>query len=73
MKLPIYIDKKAPLLFENLEEWITKRELSLKLRFSISYINKLMRNKWIPYKKINRSVRFKYSEVIASLEKRSAT
>ncbi|MEK6774107.1 MAG: helix-turn-helix domain-containing protein [Bdellovibrionota bacterium] len=56
------------LLIENL---IDKAELSNKLSLSVSYINKLMKLKKIPVRKIGRCVRFKYSEVVQALERRS--
>lgn len=61
-------------IFENTigENLLTKTELSEKLKFSVSYINKLMKQNKIPFFKNGRSVRFKYSDVVAALKKGSA-
>lgn len=55
------------------EQWITKKELGIRLRFSESYINKLMKKGWIGYQKIGRSVRFIFSDVVADLKRRNTT
>jgi len=59
-------------LFDNLGEClVTKRQLSLSLRLSESYINKLMSLDGLPHLKIGRAVRFRVSEVVVWLQKRS--
>lgn len=50
---------------------IDKIELAERLNVSVSFINKLMAEEGLPYKKLGRSVRFKMNEVAAWLEKRS--
>lgn len=62
------INPDSSVLFENL---ISKKTLAQKLECSVSYVNKLMKQKIIPYIKAGRAVRFKYSEVVATLQKRS--
>ena len=57
----------STLIFEN---FITKNELAFRMKFSISYIEKLMA-KGIPFYKEGRMVRFRYSEVVAWFERRS--
>ena len=60
-------------VFENkIDEVHTKQTLAQKLKFSVSYINKLMRQRKIPYLKNGRSVRFILSEVMAALQQGSA-
>lgn len=54
------------------EDFLTKAMLAEKLCCSRSYVNKLMRQRKIPFLKIGRSVRFKYSDVVAALQKGSA-
>ncbi len=54
------------------EDLLTKTMLARRLNFSVSYINKLMKQKKIPYIKGPKSVRFKYSDVVAALQKGSA-
>ena len=54
------------------ENLLTKEMLAQKLNFSASYINKLMNQRKIPYFKNGRSVRFKYSCVVAALQKGSS-
>ena len=54
------------------EDLLTKEMLAEKLNFSVSNINKLMKQKKIPYFKNGRSVRFIYSAVVAALQKGSA-
>lgn len=51
---------------------LTKRELSCLLKYSVSYINKLMRYGKIPFLKVGKSVRFILSEVVAALKKGSS-
>lgn len=51
---------------------LTKPLLAAKLKYSVSYINKLMRQLKIPYLKIGKSVRFKLNDVMAALERESA-
>ena len=60
-------------LFENKigEDLLTKEELAEKLKYSVSYINKLIKYNKIPYLKNGRSVRFLYSEVLAALKQES--
>ncbi len=50
----------------------TKKSLAQKLKYSISYINKLMRQRKIPYLKNGKSVRFILSEVMTALQEGSA-
>ncbi len=50
------------------QELETKETLAKRLKFSVSYINKLMKQKKIPWLKIGRTVRFIFSEVIAALQ-----
>lgn len=70
LSIPANNNKSSEKFFENQQEdLINKKELSAKLRISVSYINKLMRLKRISPITIGRSVRFKYSEVVAALEK----
>ena len=59
-------------IFENQIEFETKESLSKKLKYSISYINKLMKQKKIPFLKNGRSVRFILSCVVAALQKGSS-
>ena len=59
---------QAPLLFENL---LTKKLLAQKLGLSQSYISLLMKEEGLPYLKIGRAVRFRISEVVVWLQKRS--
>lgn len=54
------------------ENLLTKERLAEKLNFSVSYINKLMKQGKVPYLKNGKSVRFIYSEVVAALTKGSA-
>ena len=54
------------------ENLLTKEILAEKLCYSVSNINKLMKQEKIPYFKNGRSVRFKYSDVVAALKKGSA-
>lgn len=54
------------------EDLLTKPMLAAKLNYSVSFINKLMSQNKIPYLKNGRSVRFKYSDVVAALTKGSA-
>jgi excisionase family DNA binding protein len=54
------------------ENYIDKNELAKKLSVSISYINKLMKLHRIRFVKFGRAVRFKYSDVVADLQKRSS-
>jgi len=54
------------------EELLTKEGLAEKLKFSVSYINKLMRlGKIKATIKTGKSVRFQYSEVLAALKRES--
>lgn len=69
MKLPKNESIPHAQLIENL---ICKRELAQKLSLSVSYINKLMKQNKINYIKIGRAVRFKFSEVVAALQRSSA-
>ena len=63
----------SPIFERRIEEsLLTKNLLAEKVNFSVSYINKLMKHGKIPYLKNGRSVRFKYSDVVAALEKGSA-
>jgi excisionase family DNA binding protein len=55
-------------LFENL---LTKKQLAEKLELSQSYISLLMKDEGLPHLKIGRAVRFKISEVVIWLHKRS--
>lgn len=66
--------KNVKSIFENKtdENLLTKEMLAEKLSFSVSYINKLMKQRKIPAVKTGRSVRFKYSDVVAALERNSA-
>ena len=64
--------EKPTQLFENQIEFETKETLSKKLKYSISYINKLMKQKKIPFLKNGRSVRFILSCVVAALQKGSS-
>ncbi len=59
--------------FENRteENLINKKQLANKLGCSVSSINKYIKNKKIFPIKIGKLVRFKYSVVVAALEKRS--
>lgn len=54
-------------IFENL---ITKDVLAKLLSLSVSYIDKLVRKKKIPYYKIGRCIRFRVGEVVAWLRSR---
>lgn len=54
-----------------IENFIDKRKLAEMLSLSPSSINKLMAESKIPFKKIGRSVRFRFSEVVAALERNS--
>lgn len=54
-----------------IENYIEKRELARRLSVSVSYINKLMKLNRIRFEKFGRAVRFKYSDVVADLQKRS--
>ena len=54
--------------FENLDD---KKSLATKTKYSVSYINQLMKKQKIPFLKNGRSVRFIYSEVMAALKKES--
>jgi excisionase family DNA binding protein len=54
-------------VFENL---IDKKQLAQFLSLSLSYIDKLMAQEAIPYFKIGRAVRYRFSEVVAFLERR---
>ena len=60
-------------LFESLivSELETKSTLAEKLKYSVSYINKLMKQRKIPFLKNGKAVRFKFSEVVAALEQGS--
>ena len=60
-------------VFENKigEELITKKELAEKLKYSVSYLNKLVQQSKIPYLKNGKCIRFLYSEVLAALKKES--
>lgn len=62
-------------LFENKigEELLTKEGLAEKLKYSVSYINKLVKQSKIPYLKNGRCIRFLYSEVLAALKKESTS
>jgi excisionase family DNA binding protein len=53
------------------ENLLTKKMLAEKLCYSVSNINKLMRQNKIPFLKNGKSVRFLYSEVLAALKKES--
>lgn len=53
------------------ENLLTKKMLAEKLCYSISNINKLMKQNKIPYLKNGKSVRFLYSDVLAALQKGS--
>jgi excisionase family DNA binding protein len=55
--------------FENLDD---KKSLAMKTKYSVSYIDQMMKKRKIPYLKNGRSVRFIYSEVMAALKKESA-
>jgi len=55
-------------VFENL---VTKEQLAVSLALSRSYISKLMATDGLPHLKIGRAVRFRVSEVVAWLQKRS--
>lgn len=60
-------------VFENkIDELETKQTLAQKLKYSVSYIDKLMRNRKIPSLKNGRSVRFILNDVVAALQKGSA-
>lgn len=54
------------------EDLLTKCELAEKLKFSVSNVDKLMKYRKIPTIKVGKSVRFKYSDVVAALQKGSA-
>ena len=54
-------------IFENL---ITKNVLAKLLSVSVSYIDKLVRDKNIPYYKIGRCIRFRVGEVVEWLRSR---
>lgn len=59
-------------VFENsFECLVTKEQLAGSLALSRSYISKLMAAEGLPYLKIGRAVRFRVSEVVAWLQKRS--
>lgn len=64
-------DNKSELLFDNRILCITKQQLAQHLSCSVSYINKLMNEGEIPYKKVGRSVRFLVTEIEVWLRKRS--
>ena len=51
------------------EEYLNKRELSLRLKKTERTIDYWMKRGWLPYYKIGRCVRFKWSEVQAELQK----
>jgi len=59
-------------LFDNLGEClVNKKQLSHNLCLSQSYINKLMASEGLPHFKIGRAVRFRVSEIVVWLQKRS--
>ncbi len=60
--------KMGDQFFENL---VTKEQLAGSLALSPSYISKLMATEGLPHLKIGRAVRFRVSEVVAWLQKRS--
>ncbi len=64
--------KKSQFIENKIDGLLTKKILADKLKYSVSYINKLMRQCKIPYLKIGKSVRFKFGDVMAALEKESA-
>lgn len=45
------------------EDLLTKHELAQKLKYSVSYINKLIKQRKIPFLKNGRSVRFIYTHI----------
>ncbi len=57
----------SPMLFEN---FITKDELANRLGVSVSFVSKLM-NEGLPCLKIGRSVRYRLSDVVSWLYRRS--
>jgi excisionase family DNA binding protein len=55
----------------DLERLLTKKQLGQVLALSQSYINELMHDGGLPHIKIGRAVRFRVSEIMAWLQKRS--
>lgn len=53
------------------EKLVTKRQLSESLEISTSFISKLMSEEGLPYLKIGRAVRFRVSEVVDWLQRRT--
>jgi excisionase family DNA binding protein len=51
------------------EQFLSKAELALRLKKTERTIDHWMRRGWLPYYKIGRCVRFKWSEVEAQLQK----
>ena len=51
------------------EDYINKKELALRLKKTRRTIDHWMKRGWLPYYKIGRCVRFKWSEVDAELQK----
>ena len=60
------VGKKPARLFEN---WITKKQLAQMLGVSISLISRLM-TEGLPYLKVSRAVRYRFSDVEAWLQRR---
>ena len=72
--IPFVGGKPPTPFFENstgLERLLTKKQLGEVLALSQSFINELMSEGRMPYMKIGRAVRFRVSEVMAWLQKRS--
>jgi excisionase family DNA binding protein len=54
------------------ETYLTAREVALLLKLSLQTIRRYTMNKEIPFHKINRTVRYKQSEIELWFEKREA-
>lgn len=52
------------------EGYLTKKELSQKLRLSQAFINILMRDEGLPFVKLGRAVRYSVGDVVSWLQKR---
>ena len=70
----VHVLKAQPIVepLKFFENYIDKNELAKKLSVSVSYVNKLMKLNRIRFVKFGRAVRFRYSDVVADLQKRSS-
>ena len=67
MKNVTHITSANPLAMPATDELITKRELARRLRLSTRSIDAWMRTKHLPFLKIGKTVRFRWSDVMEKL------